>query len=218
MTATWTATSQQVERVVAAVLPHASNDRYVPVINCVQLELTGHRFLAVATDRYSLGICRADLSDWHEDAEKVQKTVARLRPDDLKRLFAFLRPRRTDPATWTLSSGSLHVSIDEGDSITVRTVESGDFPAWRSIIEHHTSKAAEPGAPQGFTARIVEHFNATAKALGDDQMAWHFAGPLQPALIRVGPDFLGMIMPRRITDDPELELGQFGIEPKALAA
>lgn len=218
MTATFTATPQQVQRVVAAVLPHASTDRYLPSINCVQLELDGHRFLAVATDRYSLGICRGDLSEWDDDAEKVENTITRLRPDDLKRLFAFLRPRRSDVATWRLSTDTLRVSIADGDSLTLRTVQEIDFVNWRSVIETHVRQASEPGAPMGFTASVVDNFNATAKALGEYRMSWHFAGPLQPAMIRIGETFLGMIMPRRMTEDPELELGHFGIESKAIAA
>lgn len=219
MTATWNATPQDVERVIAAVLPHASEDRYLPVINNVRVELDGDQFLAVATDRYSVGICRARLTDWMEDAEPVEKIVANLRLDDVKRLFAFLRPQRKDTATWHLTGETLTVRFGDATGLTLRTVDAEGFPNWRAIVGPLLEREPEPGTQMGFTPRIVDHFQKTAKVLGDLQMAWRFVGPLKPVIIQIGEDFLGFLMPCRIPDEAlQLDLGAFGFEPKAVAA
>lgn len=222
MTATWTATPQQVERVIAAVLPHASDDKTLPVINCVRLELSAHSFLATATDRYSLGVCRASLADWDDKAKKAKKVVASLRPEDIKRLFAFLRPNRTSPAVWTLTASTLSVAANGGDSLTISTTETGDgYPNWRALFTATASRDVEPGAEMAFTPRVVDHFHKTAKALGHVHMHWHFVTPLKPVVVQVGEEFVGMLMPCRISgDEKALNLTSFGIDatPAAVTA
>ena len=217
---TFTATPQQVERVIAAVLPHASDDKTLPGINCVRVELSAHSFLATATDRYSLGVCRAALTDWDDKAKKVKKVVASLRPDDIKRLLAFLRPNRTLPATWTLTTSALSVAVSSGDSITISTAESDGYPDWRALFSGVANREAEPGPEMAFTPRIVDHFHKTAKALGYPHMHWNFVSPLKPVIVQIGEEFVGMLMPCRLSDDEKsIDLGAFGIEaPKVVAA
>lgn len=205
---------------IAAVLPHASEDPYLPTINCVRLELDGDRFLAAATDRYSLAVCRASLEGWEEDAPPVEALTASLRTDDVKRLFAFLRPQRRDVAHWTLTDESLTVAVNSGPTLTVRTVEAENFPNWRAILGEVTGRESEPGTQMGFTPRIVDHFHKSAKVLGEVGMTWGFVSPLKPVVVRIGADFVGLLMPCRVSDSlPELDLAAFGIEsPKAVTA
>lgn len=210
---TFTATPQQVERIFAAVLPHASEDRYLPVINNIRIEMEGDQVLAVATDRYSLGICRATLSGWAEDAAPAEKIAASLRLDDVKRLFTFLRPQRKDVATWKLTADTLAVSLGDDTSLTIRTVQADGFPNWRAIVGSVVERQPEPGAQMAFTPRVVDSFQKTAKALDERSTTWHFVSPLKPVIVRIGSDFLGMLMPARIPDNqPQLDVGLFGIE------
>jgi hypothetical protein len=213
VTATWTATPQQVESVIAAVLPHASDDCELPVINNVRVELDGTQFLAVATDRYSLGICRADLTDWKAEAEPVEKITASLGLGDVKRLFAFVRPQRKDKATWELTDDALTVSFQDDTSLTIRTVQVGGFPNWRALVGGVIARAPEPDAQMAFTPRVVDSFQKTAKALGEVGYSWQFTSALKPVIVRIGTDFLGMLMPARIPDDaPPFDPALFGIE------
>jgi hypothetical protein len=219
MPITWIATPQDVERPIAAVLPHASTDKYLPAINNVRIELDGERFLAVATDRYSLGICRASLTDWMEDAQPVESTAAHLLLDDVKRLFAFLRPQRKDVATWELGNGTLTVTLGDGTSLTIRTAEADNFPKWRGLFGQLTERTPEPAEHMAFTPLVIDHFQKTAQVLGGVSVNWQFVSQLKPVIVRIGADFLGILMPCRPADTPQLSLDAFGIEsPKAVAA
>ena len=220
MSAAWTATPQQVERVIAAVLPHASEDRYLPVINGVRVELDGDQFLAVATDRFSLAACRAPLTGWNEEAEAVDTTAVNLRLDDVKRLFAFLRPQRKDVATWVLTDETLTVRLADDTALTIRTVQAEGFPDWRKLVAQIAAREPEPAARMAFTPRIVDHFHRSAKALGEIGETWHFTSGLKPVIVQIGADFFGILMPCRIADStPQLDLGSFGVEvPKAVTA
>lgn len=219
MPATWTATPQQVERVIAAVLPHASAASDLPMLNSVRLELDGRRFLALATDRYSLAVCRADLTEWNSEARPVKETAASVRVDDIKRLLAFLRPQR-GAATWKLTAVTLTVAIAGGPSLTVRTADDTHFPKWRSIFDQTAAREPEPGPQMGFTPRVVDHFHRSAKALGELSMRWQFVSPLKPVIVSIGEEFVGLLMPARIPDEaPAPDLPAFGIEAaKAVTA
>jgi hypothetical protein len=211
--ATWTATPQQMERVIGAVLPHTSPAHELPMLNSVRLELDGDRLLTVASDRYSLAVCRASLKEWDKEAKPVKDTTASVRVDDVKRLLAFLRPQRKFAATWKLTAATLTVSFAGGPSLTVRTADGENFPEWRAIFVDTAARKPEPGARMGFTPRVVEHFHRSAKVLGEPTETWHFVSPLKPVIVRVGEDFLGLLMPCSLPDAaPALDLAAFGIE------
>lgn len=220
-TTTWVATPQQVEHVIAAVLPHSARDRHIPVIGTISLEIGDGRFLAVACDRYTLGICWADLTDWQgEDAEPPPALSARVYGEDLRRLFSFLKPHRKSPATWTLTEGELRVEIGS-ESATVRTVEV-DFFNWRKVLADRAAQPASAIPHYGFRPEMLEHFTQTAKVIGDHQPTiWHFGDqPTSPPMVQIGDKFVGLLMPCRIPEDQmALDLGVIGIDvPKAVQA
>lgn len=220
----WTATPQQVERVIAAVLPHTESDGYHPVLTCVRIELVDGRFIAVATDRFTLAAAWADLSSWEEDAAGHEAAAACLYATDLRRLFAFLKPHKKSPVGWTLSDKGLTAAIGE-ESLTLRTVDL-DFVNWRPILAKIAAREdGSTGTPvMRFTPRLINSFLQSAKALGEEfgQMHWHFgAGHLDAPLIRIGDNFIGLLMPQRLPDEvPQLDLSALGLpgETKAVAA
>lgn len=216
--ASWTATPLQVERVIAAVLPHSSRDRHIPVVCTVNLEIESSRFLAVACDRYTLGICWAQFEDWGNDDEPPGTLSARVYGDDLRRLFAFLKPRRKERATWTLSADELRVDID-GESASVRTVDVNFFD-WRDLLSKRVAQPPSAIPRFGFNPDMLDHFTQTAKIIGGNKPTiWSFGDqPTSPPLVQIGDTFLGLLMPVRVPDDePELDLGVIGIDvPKAV--
>jgi hypothetical protein len=220
---TWTATPQEVERVVAAVLPHTAADSYYPTITCVRVEIVNEQFIAVATDRYTMGVAWAKLTDWEEDAPTHQDATASIFADDFRRLFAFLRPRKRDTAIWTLTEKGLTAAIGE-ESLTVRTAEV-DYVKWRPILQRIASDTSDSiGVPvMRFTPAKIDSFLRSAKALGEGngRIWWHYGPKSTDApLIRIGDNFVGLLMPQRIDDErPALDLSAIGIEsPKSVAA
>ncbi len=215
---TFTATPQQVERVIAAVFPHAADDRHIPMLTCINLELDGDRFVAVATDRYTLGVCWASLTDWATDAEPSEPISVRIFAADLRRLFAFLRVHRKIPANWELTGG---LTVTTGsESLTVRTVDV-EFPRWRKILGDLSAKHADKPIPaMRFGTPMVEAFAQSAKVLNEPGMTWHLGGEHTDApVIQIGDSFIGLLMPQRIPELLTLDLSAIGIEaPKAVAA
>lgn len=209
---TFTATPQQVERVIAAVFPHAADDRHLPMITCVNLELDGDRFVAVATDRYTMGACWASLTDWSKDAEPVEPISVRIFAADLKRLFAFLRVHRKIAATWELTDTGLTVTTGS-ESLTVRTVDV-EFPRWRKILADLSAKPQTAPIPaMRFGGPMVEHFTQSAKVLGEHGMTWHLGGAHTDApIVQIGENFVGLLMPQRIPEELALDLSPLGIE------
>lgn len=219
---TFTATPQQVERVIAAVLPHTSSDAYISVICTVRIELRDLQFIAAGTDRYTLGVAWADISEWADDAESLPQTQASVYADDLRRLFTFLRPHKKTKATWTITDSGLTVEV-AGESLALRQVNV-TFPKWRELLGRYTERGESGPAVMKFTPAKIDSFNKTAKALGEDlsgSMRLRF-GPLpsDPPLVQIGDHFIGLLMPQRMEDEPPaLDLLSIGIEaPKAVAA
>lgn len=219
MTATWNATPRQVEAVLRPVLPHAGDDRHLPMLCCLNLEVADGRLLAVATNRYTLGIAWQDLAEWDEKPNKEQSHSARIYAADMQRLLAFLKPSRETSALWTLTSEHLTVVTTEGEQLTVRTVDV-EFPKWRKLLADRAAKESTPLPQYGINSRWLALLDRSAKAVGEHHsMVWQFAGPLDAALVSIGERFVGVLMPARLTDVPELDLTTIGVDvPKAVAA
>lgn len=221
MTATWTATPRQVEDVLGPVLPHAGGDRHLPMICCLNVEVVDGRLVAAATNRYTLGVAWAELVDWDENAATGQTMSARVYADDLRRMLSFLRPYRSDAASWTLTDTGLSVVTGGGEQLTIRTVDV-EFPRWRKIIGERAAQESAAMPAYGIDPRWVALFGQSAKAIGGHEpMSWSFGSTAVSAtLITIGERFLGLLMPVRLPDDrPQIDLSTLGIDvPKAVAA
>jgi hypothetical protein len=219
MSTTWTAAPQDVERLISAVTPHVESDGYYPALNCVHVELTADTFLAVATDRYTLGISWSALEEWNKEAESVEPLSANIHARDLRRLFTFLKPHKKLAATWTLTEEALTVTAG-GESLSVRPVIV-DFVKWRGLLPKLIDRANAAVPAMAFDPIRVGAFNQSAKALGERLMSWQFGGAATDApVVRIGENFVGVLMPVRIPDElPTLDLSAIGIEgPSAVAA
>lgn len=220
MTVTWTATPQQVEEVLAPVLPHAAGDRHLPMICCLNLEVADGRFLAVATNRYTMGIAWASLADWAEEVTESAPFSARVYANDLQRLLGFLRPHRTTRATWTLTNNILSVTSDSGEQLAIRTVDV-EFVNWRKFLGERAAKEPANIEALAYNPAMADLFSRSHKAIGNNEpIVWHLGqvGTDAP-IVRIGDNFIGLLMPVRLPEQTALDLSPLGIKSsKAVAA
>lgn len=182
------------------VMPLAGKDDMLPVLTCVLIQTEGNSVMASATDRFRLGMCRADLPD---DAEQGPFT-ALVRVTDLKRILSLFKVGRYDSPMleFTLSANVLHVasagSFDGmvGGSLTFHTMD-GEFPKLSQIILDALTVEGES----------VRDFGVNAGFFADFKSAVRDGHPLEvrpgveagkPIAVLCGDHFAGVIMPRRL--------------------
>jgi hypothetical protein len=112
----------------------ASPSLNVPAIATVRIEATDGQFVAIATDRYVLGVSR----DYSGEAFSLTVDF-----DDAKNLVGMAKTLKRDE-----SSRAVEIDVDEnrvsfrfstGEAITVRGVDV-DFPRWRLLIPSTTER------------------------------------------------------------------------------
>lgn len=219
---TFTAKPRDVERAFATVFPHVGNDAHLPMLTAVHLELSGFELLLSASDRYTVAFYRADLTEWAEKDATVQAAeplTVNLFARDLRRLFAFSRDHKGQPAEWRLSDAALAVVLVDGSQLSVRTVEVG-FPDVRAVIP--TSQPDEVARLLNVGPDKFERFIKSADAVAAiDRTAapmqvWPGGSPLKPITVTVGSRFVGLLMPVRVPDeDLTLDIAQTIAPPRA---
>jgi hypothetical protein len=220
VTATWNATPRQVETVIRPVLPHAASDRHLPMICCLNIEVSDGRLLAVATNRYTMGVAWADLADWDDNPEPQPSFSARVYADDLRRLLAFLKPSGDKAAAWTLTDTGLSVVTAAGEQLTIRTVDV-EFPKWRAILGQCAAKEPGPIPALAFNPHMADLFSKSHKAIGSaEPIVWLLGAVGSDApIVKIGEQFIGLLMPVRLPEQTALDLSPLGIDvPKAVAA
>lgn len=220
MTVTWNATPRQVETVVRAVLPHAADDRHLPMLCCVSIEVAKGQLLAATTNRYTMGIAWADLTEWDAEANTTQSLSARIYAADLQRLLAFLKPTAATQATWTLTDTSLTVVTAAGEQLAIRTVDV-EFVNWRKFLGERAVKQPATIPALAFNPAMADLFSKSHKAIGNHEpIVWHLGQVGSDApIVRIGEHFIGLLMPVRLPEQVALDLSPLGIDvPKAVAA
>lgn len=170
---------------LAAVIPLASTDKTIPMLNAVRLVGADGKLTLVTTDRYVLGTY---VIEYEGPAFEFSLAL-----DVAKKLAA----------TWKKSSAYEPVFIDiDEDKVTFRTFDGStmvrigddDFPKWRSLIPD-----AEPGLPNGTIAFDPAKI-ALFKGIGArmEPMRLRMTGVNRPIRIDIGDYFVGLIMPMRI--------------------
>lgn len=197
--ATFTVASHLLHWLLKAASEFAGRDKSLPMINVVHLEISGDTLLAVATDRFVLGVAKAPISRTGvSDGPLLDVTVG-----DVKTLLPLLKVAKRDEdttVTVTVDDGVLHLLRSDGIAARV-TDAKVQFISWRYLIG--TVRGSEPvGELQGFGANIdpaklvkftrVRRYERERMTIEPNRESSH-----RPVTIRVGENFVGIMMSLR---------------------
>ena len=186
-------------RIVSDAILFASKDTTMPSLCLARLEVTSAGLIAVATDRFSLGIARADYTGEAFTASfsrgdlvnllKVAKTAKR---DESWRRVE-LEIQRDQQFESTVKAVTF--TFTDGGAMTLRA-QDYSFPKYRQLF---------PSAQQVDDASGLVHvgvdpalFARFDKVSGSAAAHVAFTAGNRPIVVRKGPDFLGLLMPTRL--------------------
>ena len=190
-------------RILTNAALFASTDKTVESLCVVRLELSGDQALAVATDRFTLGVARADylggepftFSLANDDVAlvaRMAKTPAR--DSDWRNVF-ITTDSVDDPREVTFQ-------FTTGESFTARPY-AAEFPKYRqlipTVIPADNTELRDNYHTVGFTAAYLARFAKVIAPKGTPMRITTYS-PSKPAVVRIGAEFLGLVMPVRIPD------------------
>lgn len=215
MTAALNITARQLKALVAPVLPLAGRDDMLPVLTAIRVEVDGPWLIAMATDRFRLGIKRLRAV---EDEPWPAGWSATIPVRTLKGILAAFKPSyREGDAQLVLTvdddQHSLHVVAGGalldmlGASITY-PLETGEYPKLRTLIRTGLAAPVAEDGIAGFNWALLSEFRAAAPTHGGPLVIRVGAGA-NPTLISDGEDFIGAIMPRRMVGNDSVKGSAF---------
>jgi len=177
---------------LTTVLPFAGGDLSLPVIATVKLEGRGGRLLAIATDRYTLGVSKIEV----EDCDGFEALV---KAKDVRHILATFKNRKAieSKVALTVSDGSITVSLVDGlfadaDDLTARySLMDGTYPKVLHIFRDW--KPAE-SAVAGCNPLFLARFQHVTSMRGEPVKVSIGAGR-NPVIVQAGDYFIGAIMP-----------------------
>lgn len=184
-------------RVLTEASLFATKTDDLPILNAVRLEATGTHLLAVATDRFMLGVSSAE----YEGAPFVitlPMAEVKLILGACKLKAGRWKPKDVVDLRVTPKGTLLHVTLDE-TVITVPTFQSASdftYPEWRKLLGASTTEVGEVIGTVGINPQYLAKFGKIGR-----QAKFYLRAPNKPVMVRIGDDFVGLIMPIRIPDD-----------------
>ena len=187
--------------VMSDALAFASTDATIPSLNGLRLETVRRGetldLIAVATDRFTLGVSRADGSGdilpgfnlAASDAKnvvRIAKTVARMQD-----------VRTVDIETDDHTQNVVFV-FSSGESVTVRKSDH-EFPRWRQLFPADDAGMADDVSGSGYTPEYLAKFAKVAASKRNSMR--FFPRAMKPGVVMIGDDFMGIIMPVKIPGD-----------------
>lgn len=195
-------------RIVTDAKNFTSRDTTLPMLQAVRLEATETQLVAVATDRFVLGVSRADYTGEaftvNVDGAQVDtliKMAKTAKRDESWREVTIDRGRAGlfDDAHPNGTIDTVTFAFTTGESITV-TPSASEFPKYQQLIPTTTLLETETGHETpviGFNAGNLAKF---AKSAGAQAMRVYPRGAGKPAVILIGDAFVGLVMPVRVPD------------------
>ena len=197
---------------LAPIVPLASSDDYLPVINAVRLRTQGKTLTAAATDRFRAGMTR------HELEASGGKVTAIVPIAAIRSALTTFRPvgsgkRRRDPelkVTMTATRFTIEGKATAGHDTKIAVAcLNAAFPAVESIILKAIQPPPDDAIPRawlGMAPRLLAGFEAaTAPACNpqtrsrSNTLVMHVGADIGSAIgITVGDHFVGCLMPRRL--------------------
>jgi hypothetical protein len=190
-----------------AVMPHACADKTLPMLHAVHFDIRDGKLYLAATDRYTLGIYRCSESGDGFTGVDSKRTGTEdfsftLDLADVKLVLLDAKAVFTGPLRFAVAEEYVQLRTDSLIR-TMKPVEK-EFPGYRSLIAG-TVEAAGDASRAGVTYQacnpaFLSRFAVAAAAIGGrgTPVVLHHTTVNKPALVTVGVQFAGMIMPVRV--------------------
>jgi DNA polymerase III beta subunit, central domain len=208
----------ELHRLLSDVQPFAGNDDTLPMLTATHIEWNGKdkRFLAVTTDRFTLGISKLDVPDSGVTGYGVEDVYFMLEAKDVAALLRIAKTARKDvdwrlvtisrvgeiPAGATVPTFTFRFAFFSGEQLTVKPFDV-EFPKFRQLLP-----TGEPVA-RCLTALNVHYLAKFAKVANESQRIRFYSfddsetGGVRPTAVLIGENFVGLIMPVRLGDESE---------------
>jgi len=182
----------QLRTLLMTVLPFAGGDIGLPVIATVKLEGRGGQLMAIATDRYTLGVSKLDV----EDCDGFEALV---KAKDVRHILATFKNRKAiqSKVALTVADESITVSLVDGlfadaEDLTARySLMDGTFPKVLHIFrDWKPADTAVAACNPVYMAR----FQHVTSVRGEPVQMRIGAGR-SPVIVQAGDYFIGAIMP-----------------------
>lgn len=175
-------------RLLEATAPHSGSENQ-PVLHGIRLDSDGTVLHAVATDRFTLAIARAQLR------EATASWALTIPTPDVAWLTTWLKAQPGDTIL-TLSPTGDTFTVTAGKTTLTLAARKDTFIAWRDVVR---TGLANPLSPSPLTALGTDLLTRWATA-GQRLRVWQPAA--DKPLVLTAEDFLGLQMPIRTTDSP----------------
>lgn len=225
-TALATLKAVELHRVLNDAVTFASRDETLPMVNIVHVEFTDAGFmLAVATDRFRLGVSKVDLGVGGGHSEASFNLAVR----DVNTLIKLAKTARRDEQSrvvWINQiydeafdgvdpqvkrerlRGTVTFKFSDGASLDVVPVDV-HFPKWRQLFPESGTQV-----PRDATAFTAEYLASFAKVDGgasqrivmyshDSHHGYNSETQKnqRPTTFTIGDNFVGLLMPVKLADD-----------------
>jgi hypothetical protein len=187
-------------RVVTEAKNFAGRDATLPSLQNVRLEATETQLVAVATDRFLLGVSRADYAGEAFtvgiEAPQVDALARMAKTPNRDALWREVTIERREDDSHSV----VEFRFNSGEAITV-TPSAHEFPKYQQLIPTTTlleTETVDESPVVGFNAANLARF---AKIDGSHAMRVYTRGS-KPTVVLIGANFIGLIMPVRIPDGP----------------
>ena len=186
-------TAGDLARILSDAAIFASRDDTLPMINSVHIESSGEHVIAVATDRFTMGVSKADYLDGKGDTFDFQLRLPQVRilisiAKSCREAFSHVEIAPSgDGATFSFSSGEV---------VTLPGL-SVNFIDWRKIVT-----ATDDGEATSFFGLNPQYVARFARVGGADaKMKVKVGSPKRPTRVQIGDQFVGLVMPVHLPDD-----------------
>jgi hypothetical protein len=185
-------------RVIDDAALFADKSTCMPTINAIRLESTAKQLVAIGTDRFTLG---ASMATYDDDGGPEFVTSLKLaQAQTLSKIAKSCKAAFANVAI-KIEDDKITCAFSSGESLTlpVLTNTDAEFPKWRHLLIRPDDDT--PVKVVGYNPAFMAKFS---RVHGASRMALKFSGPTKPALVSIGTQFVGCIMPVRLgSDSPE---------------
>jgi hypothetical protein len=200
-----TVSADKLKRIIGAVAPYISTDATTPILRCVRLTVYGRWLVTYATDRYTLGVCRTELAPDDIPSEPFDVVLG---PDTVKLITtqAWNRDSRV-PVEITVNERA--VTIKDYESTIVHALPHGNFPDVEKLLRPRADSPDVVRRDIAYNPDLLARYAKTRKILGakTDAFWMNIEGTTRdPVTVSIGNDFIGVIMPLALRDEPAAAL------------